>query len=298
VLQSTDGVAAIGDELDAADAALPRNGPLVSIVVPTYNRRERLRGALQSVANQHYDSVEMVVVNDGGVDIADIVASFPRARLIENGRNLGVTPSVNAGIAAARGEYLCFLADDDFLQPDHVARLVAALECSKADVAHSKELALHHEAQPDGSYSLCGHHVGAPIPTHPDDMLVSNRIGGPSVMVRRRALDAVGSFDAAMRHGSDFEMWMRLSRTRDFVFVNHVTAHLFMRNDNSQLSSVSGAETAEIMKRIYDKHPVAERLLLETARTQALAICAEKSVVRSVPVCVLNEQDRRELGIG
>jgi glycosyltransferase involved in cell wall biosynthesis len=218
--------------------------------------------------------------------------------LIENGRNLGVTPSVNAGIAAARGEYLCFLADDDFLQPDHVARLVAALECSKADVAHSKELALHHEAQPDGSYSLCGHHVGAPIPTHPDDMLVSNRIGGPSVMVRRRALDAVGSFDAAMRHGSDFEMWMRLSRTRDFVFVNHVTAHLFMRNDNSQLSSVSGAETAEIMKRIYDKHPVAERLLLETARTQALAICAEKSVVRSVPVCVLNEQDRRELGIG
>jgi len=117
-------------------------------------------------------------------------------------------------------------------------------------------------------------------------------------MVRRRALDAVGSFDAAMRHGSDFEMWMRLSRTRDFVFVNHVTAHLFMRNDNSQLSSVSGAETAEIMKRIYDKHPVAERLLLETARTQALAICAEKSVVRSVPVCVLNEQDRRELGIG
>ena len=127
----------IPSETLPAAPELLRNGPLVSLIVRTHNRRRFLERALNSVASQLYRDVEAIVVNDAGEPVDDIVARYPFARAIVNEKNLGTTAAANVGLAAATGTYVGLLDDDDLLFPDHLSRLVDALERSQAGAASS-----------------------------------------------------------------------------------------------------------------------------------------------------------------
>jgi hypothetical protein len=293
--RSDDGIADVVSTMQTEAEALYADGPLVSIIIPTYNRRHWLPAALRSVADQRYANVEIIVVNDGGDDVSDLVAATPRARLVENERNSGVTFSINAGISAARGEYVALLADDDLMCPDQVSRLVAALERSGLPIGHSNALVSHYDVDALGEMTLSGHHVGSPRPTFPPEVLVRNQISGPGMMFRRSIFDQEGLFDDAFEHGSDFDMWMRLSRRHDFAFVNHITVQVSMRNDASQLSSVSGADTARLLERIYARHPVTGRAVLERLRAEQVEHISKQAVFTCSPTRSLSAADVEEL---
>jgi hypothetical protein len=291
-----DGVSAIAAELRSVSASLLREGPLVSIVIPTYNRRDLLPRAIGSVASQLYRSVEIVVVNDGGSDVSDIVAAFPAARLINQERNAGVMPALNAGIAAARGEYIGLLADDDFLYSDHVSRMVAALERNAFALAHATELVRHAGTGTAESPAIRGHHIGSPRPTFPADILVNNHICGPGAMYRRSVFEQHGFFDQRVHLGADFDMWMRLISCFDFGYVNRVTVEVSMRpQDPTQISNFSGADSAKLLAEIYGRHPVAGRPLLERRRAEQIAFIAAQEVFRAYPTVLLDANDLREL---
>ena len=101
-----------------------RRRPLVSVVVCTYARPEPLRAALVSICAQDVDGVEVVVVNDGGPDVAGVVAEFGDrfpVRLITLPTNKGLTAARRSGIGAARGQFVAFLDDDDLWLPDHLS---------------------------------------------------------------------------------------------------------------------------------------------------------------------------------
>lgn len=105
-----------------------RTKPLVSVVLPTYNRPERLVRAIQSVAAQRYENWELIVVDDGG-DTAwpATQVSDPRVRSLrlEHG---GVCAARNAGLARARGEIIGYLDDDNVMDPDWLYAVVWAFE--------------------------------------------------------------------------------------------------------------------------------------------------------------------------
>jgi glycosyltransferase involved in cell wall biosynthesis len=103
---------------------------LVSVVVCTYARPHLLRAALASVCAQQVDGVEAVVVNDGGPDVASVVAEFGDrlpVRLITLPTNQGLTAARRSGIGAARGQFVAFLDDDDLWFPDHLRVAVDGL---------------------------------------------------------------------------------------------------------------------------------------------------------------------------
>ena len=107
--------------------------PLVSIVTATYNRHADLRRMLTCLRDQTYPRIESIgVVNDCGQPIEDVVAEFPFARVLNQEVNAGPIRAGIRGTREAKGSFIGYLPDDDWLYPDHVERLVnamAALGC-------------------------------------------------------------------------------------------------------------------------------------------------------------------------
>src|SRR5438105_1920243 len=100
---------------------MSRPDPVVSVVLPTYNLAQLLPRAMQSVLDQSFRELELIVVDDGSTDATvDVVQAFqdPRVRLVRLPENRGVGPARNAGIAVARAPYIAFQDHDDLWLPE------------------------------------------------------------------------------------------------------------------------------------------------------------------------------------
>ena len=107
------------------------NQPLVSVVMPVYNSQSFLREAINSILNQTYSNIELIVINDGSTDSSkEIILSYtdPRVRYIENNPNKGIVKSRNIGVEHATGKYIATLDSDDIALPDRIKTQVDFLE--------------------------------------------------------------------------------------------------------------------------------------------------------------------------
>jgi glycosyltransferase involved in cell wall biosynthesis len=243
--------------------------PLVTVIVPTYDRTELLARALDSVQAQSYPNIEIVVVNDGGPPVDDVVARYPRARCISNGENRGTLISCNIGIADAAGHYVGLLADDDIYYFDHVERLVNALERSCAHVAHSNTLTRFLQADSDGVERTIGNQVLFGNHLDMTEALWWGFLG--YVLVRREVYAQIGAFDAT-NTVADYEMFVRLSRSFDFVHVDQVTSEWRYRTDRSTLThNVGTAATMDGLVKTFGRYPSNGDSRIETGRTATLA---------------------------
>jgi hypothetical protein len=237
--------------------------PLVSIVTPTYNRRDELRRMLSCLAAQTYPNIEAVIVNDGGEAIDDIVAAFPFARLIEQPANAGALRAVERGRRLARGEYIGLLPDDDWLFPDHIERLVDALVRSGASVAHGCSLIRYLEREPDGSWQTTGFNNRTFAQTlTPTEALICSTLGGHQMLVHRSVYDTAGGYllDSDV---SDNEIHMRFTQRYFYAFADNVTCE-FRDHSGGQGRQ---CDFAGALQHIYDaEHPVPGRPALERLR--------------------------------
>jgi glycosyltransferase involved in cell wall biosynthesis len=247
----------------------PARTPLVSMIIPTLNRRGILPRAVESIVNQTYENVEIVIVNDGGVAVDDLVSHLPRVRIINNEVNLGVAPSINVGLAAVQGEYIGLLGDDDYIFADHLMRAVSTLERTGASVAHSMVVASYLVAGSDGYYELQGHAVLSYQPIDPTELLANNIVGGTSVLYHRRVFERIGNYlDLKAKQGADFELNLRILQHFDFVMIPRVTANVDFRADRSNISGYAANENLEILTYLYSKYPVPQRVDIEEKRRQ------------------------------
>jgi glycosyltransferase involved in cell wall biosynthesis len=131
---------------------MTHSSPDVSIVIATYNRSNVLRLAIESARTQTVTNWEMLVIGDACTDdTAAVVASFddPRISFINLPRNHGEQSAPNnEGIRRGRGRYLALLNHDDLWLSDHLARCVALIEESGADLAYALTLAFDHRDEP------------------------------------------------------------------------------------------------------------------------------------------------------
>ncbi|MFH1136831.1 MAG: glycosyltransferase [Pseudomonadota bacterium] len=106
------------------------NRPKITILTPTYNRPAFLSEAIAGVLGQTRPDWELLVINDGGVEVGDIVAGFGDPRIIYHSRprNMGKAACCNHGLARARGDFIAYLDDDDVWRPSHLEILSRTLE--------------------------------------------------------------------------------------------------------------------------------------------------------------------------
>lgn len=111
----------------------PVSRPLISVIIPTYNRPAYLRQAIASVLQQTYSHLEIIVSDDGSVNNPQaIVESFqdPRLRFRRNSTNLGIAWNATYAFQSAQGKYVASLNDDDCWQPNFLETLIAPLEAN------------------------------------------------------------------------------------------------------------------------------------------------------------------------
>lgn len=119
----------------------PRSGqntdPSVSIIIPFYNSEEYLEESIASAASQTYESLDIILVDDGSpdnsIDIAQHAADLDNRIRIVRKENGGLSSARNAGLSVAEGKYVIFLDSDDFLEKDAVRKLAEPAEAASAD---------------------------------------------------------------------------------------------------------------------------------------------------------------------
>jgi GT2 family glycosyltransferase len=243
--------------------------PLVSVIVTTFNRPVVLGDTLAAIERQTYPAIEIIVVNDAGSDVRDVVARFPRARLIDQPENRGPAAGRNAGLRAANGTYAIFFDDDDEMFPDHIGALAGALERSGLDVAYGQMINGFASTQPDGRYQLervLAHNAVL------DNLEIQwgGSLATTAVMFRRSLVDAIGMVDETLVANEDYEFWLRLAAGRACVRVPDVTSLYFIRTDGSNRSNQNARERyLNAHQAIFAKHP-SPRPLVNAGRAAML----------------------------
>ncbi|BBO91457.1 glycosyltransferase family 2 protein [Desulfosarcina ovata] len=182
--------------------------PLVSVVLPTYNRAWTVRSAIDSVLNQDYTALELIVVDDGSTDgTADLLADYGTQIQVIRQSNQGVSAARNAGIQAAEGNLIALLDSDDAWLPGKVAAQVDFFSRHPdALICQTEELWIRNGARvnPGKRHRKEG---GMIFERSLELCLVS-----PSaVMLHRSLLDEVGGFDPDLPACEDYDLWLRIA---------------------------------------------------------------------------------------
>lgn len=197
---------------------------MVSVIVRTMDRPELLADALDSIAENSYRRVEVVLVNDGGTPPTIPTAfPFPVVR-VEMGTNQGRAAAANAGVEAATGGYLCFLDDDDLMEPGHLETLVGLVSAAGVRVAYTDAAVGIYELEPGHGWLEVDRRLPYSRDFDPDLLLVDNYIPFNTLIIERSLFDETGPFDPNLEFFEDWEFLVRLAGLTPFHHRPQVTA--------------------------------------------------------------------------
>ena len=194
--------------------------PKVSVVVLTHNRPELLRRAVSSILNQTFQDFEIVLVDDASTDSTpEVVRGLGDARIkyIRHEVNKGEAGSRNTGVTNSSGQYIAFLDDDDEWLPEKLERQMRLLESSPSTVGAVYTGFLKIDR-------LTNKAIKQVIPSKRGDIFAEmagqNWVGTPSTIVlRKECFEKMGLFDEAIVFGTDYDMWIRISKEFHFEYI-------------------------------------------------------------------------------
>ena len=218
-------------------------GPVVTVLVPTFNRCRYFAEALASVVCQNYRNLQIIAINDGGEDVSDIVNSYndPRILFINRKENRGKAYSLNEALARAEGKYVAYLDDDDLYYPNHVSTLVNALENqTDCQVAYSDLYKVYCKICPDGSRKALSKVVEISRDFDRFFILYYNHVLHVSLMHRKDLLEKTGLYNEAVNVLIDWDMTRRLVFFSDFYHVPEITGEFYQPAGKCDRISVQG----------------------------------------------------------
>ena len=237
----------------AARVPAPRAAPpLVSVIVRTFNRPAMLARCLEHLDRQRFTAFEVVVVNDAGADVAAVVAAFPElaTALVTNDVPAGRAGALDAGLAAARGELVCIVDDDDVVYPEHLSALVAASSGTRRAV-YSIALEAHEDA--DGQ--VLARRVVHDRAFDRRALLAGNFLPVLTVLFPRREALAVGGFDEGFSVLEDWDFWLRLSAVLPFEQLPQITCEYRLRGDRSNTTAGHRGVWVHALRAVDAAHP-------------------------------------------
>lgn len=192
--------------------------PLVSIIIPCYNAEKFIAQTIQSVLNQTYRPIELLVVNDGSTDNSlSVIKSFDSSELIIiDKQNSGVSDSRNIGISNAKGEYISFLDADDLWDADNLEMKVNYLEQNLSHVLVYSSVTEFNSENGNKNFVHGSDY-------HATESLIHFKplIHCPAAaLIRKKSIENSGTFDTALSTSADWEMWLRLSLEGPFGYLS------------------------------------------------------------------------------
>ncbi|MFL6236349.1 MAG: PIG-L family deacetylase, partial [Thermoanaerobaculia bacterium] len=238
-----------------------REGPRVSVVVRTRDRPRLLAEALESLAAGSYRRAEVVLVNDGGAPPA-VPDGFPLpVARVDLAESRGRAGAAEAGIAAATGDYVAFLDDDDLAAPEHLATLAGLVSAAGVRVAYTDAaVALYELASEGGTEGWVCRERRLPYSRDfdRDVLLVDNYIPFNTLLIERALFAEAGPFDPSLPFFEDWDFLIRLAGITPFHHLAQVTCeyrhfrggahHIFGERPRER------ADFLEVKARVLAKH--------------------------------------------
>jgi glycosyltransferase involved in cell wall biosynthesis len=199
------------------------SSPLISVIIPTYNRADFVADAIRSVQAQTYPRVEIIVADDGSTDhTPEIIAQFGGTvtylRLPHRGQPAATR---NAALSAARGEYVAFLDSDDLFTRDKLALQVSTLQANPSvGLVYSDGYYFRDDPSQPMGHLLDG--LPRPSGDALAQLLRGNFIVSPAmVLTTRGSLDTAGLFDEdpGLFGVEDYDLWLRVSAHFPFLYI-------------------------------------------------------------------------------
>ena len=195
----------------------------ISIIIPVYNGEKFIESTILSVLNQTYKDYEIIIVNDASTDLTSNVIGKYRQQIateIINRENLGISKTVNKGIKAMKGDWFKWLSADDELKPDYLQTMVDKIKetenpknkifVTNYDIINQYGKELRKFTEPDiNSWSQDDRNA----------LLVSKYYGNISSSIFHKDIFKNGMFAETMRHGEDYEFWLRNCLVHDVQLV-------------------------------------------------------------------------------
>lgn len=212
--------------------------PLVSVLIPTYNRRKLLPRTLNSVLSQSYKNIEVVLVNDAGEDVQDIVDSFndTRIKYFQNEKNLDLAGTRNIALKHSTGKYICLLDDDDIHLPYTLEFRIYMMMKLRAEIVYTRALQDIWEKRGE-DYVSVHKQLYWDSPFNKDLILVQNIAPCCCPLFSRKAWEETGNwFDETLTTSEDWAFWVELSRKFDFHELKLIDCECSIRKDNTQMT--------------------------------------------------------------
>lgn len=219
----------------------PKNTPLVSIVVRTHKRPLVLKEALFSIANQTYPNIEVIVIEDGQDTSSEMIKkefTSLNYNFSHTKTNVGRCKTGNIGLGLSKGDYLCFLDDDDLIYPDHVETLVSSIETTDYDAVYANAFETPIDILSKEPYRIKIHKYEVINKQGFNKALLChhNYIPIQAILFKRALFEQYGGFDERLNVLEDWDLWLRFAQTAKFLYIDKTTSIYrvpFNRNINN-----------------------------------------------------------------
>lgn len=247
--------------------------PLVSVILTTYNRRILLPYAIKSVLEQTYQNYEIIVVNDFGEDVWDIIQSFnsEKIKYLCNIKNSGPSFSRNIAIETAKGSVICYLDDDDLYLPNHLDEIITVFNNNDdIDVLYTDAIYINEKLNNSERQEVSDETMFVGNKYSYSRLLIANYIPINSLSHRKKVFEDIGLFDESIKSHEDWDFQLRLGKVYSFYNLDKVTVEV--RNRINQKDNILSKNNENFYYQyidIYRKYP-ASNLCVFKKRQQVI----------------------------
>jgi len=225
--------------------------PLVTIFIPTKNRFELFQRALLSAVAQTYPALQIIVVDDGSTELISgkneaLCKNYSNVNYIKNEKSVGAAAARNIAIAAAQGEFITGLDDDDAFESERISQFVRAWP-SSTEMSYLCSCYIFH---------MKGHKVkrglrrGKTI-TY-SSLKLKNEVGN-QIFTKTSYLREVGGYDESLVACQDYDLWLRMSKKfGPALRLPYTSYHIHSEHEEPRISNIQQREKGH--QQLIDKH--------------------------------------------
>lgn len=226
--------------------------PLVSVIIPVYNGSNYLAEAINSVIDQTYKNIEIIVVNDGSNDhnkTRDIALSYGNKIIYYEKPNGGVSSALNLGISKMSGKYFSWLSHDDIYFNSKIFDQLEFVLKNEINFVFSKFKLIDKNSKQLISKKKFSLNRNLFI-----ELLVDQRIHGCATLISKSLIDEVGNFDEKLRYTQDYDFWFKILVKEKIFYLDkfvlfsrvHVEQGASVKNHNAYIRT----ETKNLLSKI------------------------------------------------
>ncbi len=223
-----------------------------SIIVPTYNRLEKLKIALLSILNQTYQNFEIIVVNDGGEKVTENIVKSDKIKYINNIENKGLSYARNTGIKYATGDFICFLDDDDAFLNNHLNVISQNLN-NYYLVYYTDAYRLTYKYY-ENQYWLISKYIPYSIDYDRQKLLLANISPFNCFAFHKKIFEDFGNFNEEFKVLEDWEFLLRISEKYNFYHIAIPTVNVNFEIGANSLTNTKQELFNKFRNLIYRKY--------------------------------------------